>query len=76
MLISRGPVYKTARSATMAADGHRFHDNCHCVAEPVFDGETWDGREQFAHYQQLWNDSTAGLSTDDARSAFRQALAA
>jgi len=34
LLAGRGPVYKDARSA--GDDGHRYHDHCHCQAEPVY----------------------------------------
>ncbi|OKI45245.1 VG15 protein [Micromonospora sp. CB01531] len=73
MLISRGPVYRS-ESAAEYADGDKYHDNCHCVAEPVF------SREQYASalfdvnrkYHELWPQVTKGLSGKAAVSAWRR----
>jgi hypothetical protein len=79
MLISRGPVYKSERSATLAGgasgydDGDRFHDNCHCVAVPVFSDDQYGG-SQFdlnRQYSELWPKVTRGLSGKAAVSAWR-----
>lgn len=73
MLASRGPVYKTERSATTAHDATRYHDHCGCYAAPVYDDDApWpgDGRK----YQKLWAESTRGLGGQRAINAFRQAL--
>lgn len=70
MLASRGPVYRSEGSG-----GFQAHDGCSCSLEPVYrrDADWPTGAQQ---YQQLWQDVTRGLSGDDARNAFRQALAA
>lgn len=39
MLTTRGSVYKTAAKA---GDGHRYHDNCRCMAVAVRPGESYD----------------------------------
>ena len=71
MLISRGPVYKSAQSAVA---GQRFsdrvmdfraHDHCSCSAEPVYREGEWP--EQNREMQALWK-QTGSLN------AFRQAL--
>lgn len=75
MLASRGPVYKD-RNAALWRDGdagQRFHDGCACTVEPVYDADApWPGRA--AEFAELWKRSTAGLSGDAARRAFRRAL--
>lgn len=74
MLISRGPVYPSRTSALFAKDGGRFHDNCHCAVEPVFvDGE-WQGRDQYEHFSQVWDEATRGLDGRDAVTAFRRSI--
>jgi hypothetical protein len=67
MLASRGAVYKSQMSADFEA-----HDKCGCGAEPVYrpNGALPGRAEEFS---RLWAESTAGLSGDEARSAFRKA---
>lgn len=68
MLASRGPVYKGADTAAFHA-----HDGCACAAEPVYRRDAdWPAGGRAA--QQLWKESTKGLSGADARNAFRRAL--
>lgn len=74
MLISRGPVYKSNRSAEYA-DGDRYHDNCHCYAEPVYSREQYAGSTLYAlnrRYQELWPQVTKGLSGKAALAAWRR----
>ncbi|MEU5403721.1 hypothetical protein ABZ348_31020 [Streptomyces sp. NPDC005963] len=87
MLISRGFVrsdaYRTQEAAgpTLAqldsgeyADGDRYHDNCHCYAEPVFAPEQY-GSPAYAlnrSYAELWPKVTRGLSGQAAVSAWRR----
>jgi hypothetical protein len=74
MLISRGPVYKSARTAEYA-DGDSYHDNCHCYAEPVFAADQFAGSSRYAlnrQYQELWPTVTKGLSGKAALSAWRR----
>lgn len=81
MLISRGAVYKSAKSAAIATndDGNRvadqFHDNCHCIAIPVFTRDQFGRSELFAlnrEYADLWPKVTAGKGGDAAISAWRK----
>jgi hypothetical protein len=69
MLASRGPVYGSELSGSFEA-----HDHCTCTAEPVYQQDAaWPpGSER---YREIWDESTDGLSGDDARSAFADALA-
>lgn len=75
MLISRGPVYKTERSATRAFnDGDLYHDNCQCYAEQVFSTEQYEGSifDLNREYARLWPEVTKGLGGKDAISAWRR----
>lgn len=91
MLISRGPVYKSARSAGGDADNqaamaaatatsmlalmNEWHDGCDCIAVPVFDDNDWPGRAQHEAAEKLWLESTSGVYGAAKLNAFRQALA-
>lgn len=68
MLGARGPTYTEEGSSFEA------HNNCGCTAEPYFGGgfDTWPKTAQDSH--ALWNESTQGLSSGDARLAFRRAV--
>ncbi|AXQ62333.1 hypothetical protein SEA_TRVXSCOTT_7 [Streptomyces phage TrvxScott] len=74
MLISRGPVYRSEASATYA-DGDKFHDNCHCYAEPVFSREQYSSSSAYElnrRYEELWPKVTRGLSGKAAVAAWRR----
>ncbi|KPC89298.1 hypothetical protein ADL35_02345 [Streptomyces sp. NRRL WC-3753] len=87
MLISRGPVYKTQAKAGPSlaaltsgeyADGDKFHDNCHCYAEPVYSLAQYKGSsasslyELNRRYEELWPKVTKGLAGKQAISAWRR----
>ncbi|WJN63261.1 MuF-like injected head protein [Streptomyces phage phiScoe54] len=81
MLISRGPVYKSRSSAEGGGsvanygDGDKYHDNCHCYAEPVFSREQYRNSDLYAlnrKYEELWPQVTKGLSGKAAVSAWRR----
>lgn len=67
MLASRGPVFSSD-----AAD-FEAHDHCSCTAEPVYAGSRWPGKGR--EFRDMWNRETRGLSGQEARNAFRRALA-
>jgi hypothetical protein len=70
MLISRGPVYRTAATGDFQA-----HDNCSCGAQPVYRRE--DGwTDQARLMRDTWREATAGKSGRDAVNAFRRAVEA
>ncbi|WP_436739933.1 hypothetical protein [Streptomyces sp. BBFR102] len=74
MLISRGPVYRSSASAQYA-DGDKYHDNCHCYAEPVFSREQYSSSPLYElnrRYEELWPKVTSGLSGKAAVSAWRR----
>lgn len=60
MLISRGVVY---RSAQTAGDQDLYHDNCHCIAVPVFSMKQYENNPLFSlnrEYDELWQKNIAG----------------
>lgn len=63
MLVSRGPVYKSA-SAALLRDGSSepYHDRCDCLAVPVFDRQAWPGREEYEAAERLWQESGRSLN--------------
>jgi hypothetical protein len=69
-------VYKSRASAgQMPGDINRFHNNCHCVVEPVFfPVSTLPGWLQDA--QKLYDSSTAGSKSGERLNDFRRALSA
>lgn len=72
MLISRGVVY---RSAQAAGDQDLYHDNCHCIAVPVFSVAQYESNAMFdlnRKYAVLWPKVTRGLGGDAAISAWRR----
>lgn len=75
MLRSRGPVYESEATATVAKDGERYHDHCKCTAVPEWSKDTeWvDGAQAD---RDLWNEVTDGYHGNDALNAFRRAVAA
>lgn len=54
MLASRGPVYKTSKTAGVGVN--RFHNNCRCVCVGVYTSRAWPGKEQHARFEQLYNE--------------------
>jgi hypothetical protein len=73
MLISRGAVYKTAESA-MFNEGDLYHDNCNCIAVPIFSEEQYQSSrfDLNRKYQEEWPKVTKGLSGKAALSAWRR----
>lgn len=79
MLISRGAVYKSARSATIAEFGPRagksYHDHCHCKVSPFWDPAHVPTAQE-TELGALWRDEVAakGYQGPDALNAFRRVL--
>ena len=75
MLISRGVVYKSEKTA---GDQDLWHDNCHCYAIPVFSLRQYESNDLFAlnrEYQALWNKHIRGkYSGDKALSEWRRLI--
>lgn len=83
MLASRGPVYRSDKSALSVVGGRRgqtrgsrdlgeaYHDNCDCDAVLVREGEDWAGREEFERLQRMWTAATA-VHPRDATRAFNR----
>ncbi|MGY1945330.1 VG15 protein [Nocardia asiatica] len=87
MLASRGPVYRSDKSALTVvgrggrprgsrALGERYHDNCDCEAVLVRRGVDWEGREEFERLERLWiAASTAGdQANEEPRRVFNRAF--
>lgn len=75
MLISRGAVYRNAKTASFNEDGDLYHDNCKCYAEPVYSEEQERTDPSYAlnrEYKILWPKVTKGLSGKDALAAWRR----
>ena len=74
MLISRGAVYKSAASAGAQDE---YHDNCRCIAVPIFDISQMD-TDLFAlnrEYEALWNKHIRGkFGGDRALSEWRKLI--
>jgi hypothetical protein len=57
------------------ADGDKYHDNCHCYAEPVFSREQYKSSSAYElnrRYEELWPKVTKGLTGKQAVSAWRR----
>lgn len=76
MLISRGVIfYESERSATYGEDGDLYHDNCNCIAFPVYSKTEYNTDDIYAlnrEYDDLWPKVTKGLSGKAAVSAWRR----
>ena len=76
MLISRGVIfYSSESSATYRADGEKYHDNCNCIAIPVYSMSDYEKSSTYARnreYSKLWPAVTRGLSGKKALSAWRR----
>lgn len=75
MLISRGVVYKSEKTA---GDQDLWHDNCNCYAVPVFSTQQYESNDLFAlnrEYHALWNEHIRGkYSGDEALSEWRRLI--
>lgn len=84
MLATRGVkdgrgVYSDRDTALIAGPGSKrsgksYHDNCRCVAVPIFQGQDYKAPAYVQQWWELWNSSTKGKSGDEAMNAFRRAL--
>jgi hypothetical protein len=60
-LISRGPVYATAKSA---GENNTWHNNCSCKVVPVFNTNDWVGKNQFLAANRLYIKATKKYSSE------------
>jgi len=76
MLVSRGPVYRSAHDAGQNADGtmNKWHAGCDCKVVPVFDRADWPGRDAYKRAEAIWKKTTKGYGGKDAMNAFRRAI--
>lgn len=85
MLVSRGPVYRSAvtAGAVEQVDGsasfdageqmRQWHSGCDCKVVPVFDTENFEGYDRWKAAEEMWKRETEGYSGRDAVNAFRRA---
>lgn len=64
MLISRGPVYKTASTA-IKSDGDDYHPNCQCYAMPVMSTADFERMSVFDQSRELQREWYEGPSEED-----------
>lgn len=70
MLAGRGPVYSDQTVK------FRSHDHCSCSAEPVYrDAPRSQWPPGSARFRDIYDEAAKGLPADEARNAFRRALA-
>lgn len=75
MLISRGAVYRSKKSAERTGDGDKFHTNCNCYAEPIFTEAQYDTDARFdlnRDLQKEWRRVTQGYGGDAALAVWRE----
>lgn len=78
MLISRGPVYKSAEgtsASTTYGDLDKYHDHCHCYAEPIFSLDQYNSDPRYdlnRQYADLWPQITRGYSGKAAITVWRR----
>lgn len=75
LLVSRGPVYKSASKALMRnGTSEPYHPKCDCIAVPVFDRADWAGKDQYEQMRDLYQKVTKGTSGTGSLNAFRDAI--
>ena len=70
MCAARGPVYSSLEAA-LTRDGsslERYHDNCRCVAVPVYSSRSWRGKEDWERLADKYDEVAAWKVTDDTGS--------
>lgn len=75
MLISRGPVYKSAKTATQTTEGGQYHGGCNCIEVEVYSIEQYNEDPRFDLNRELqgeWPEVTKGLGGKAALSAWRK----
>lgn len=81
MLLSREVLYKSKHGAQHQGkdqEENKFHDNCRCVAVPIFDMDQYDSSELFEdnrYYERLWKERIKGeFSGKEALSEWRKII--
>ncbi len=71
MLATRGAVYHSLQTAGEDAP---YHDHCHCLPVPIFQGETYHPDEHIKQWNELYKQTTGPYKGADKIRAFRRAL--
>lgn len=74
MLASRGPVYRSDKTALFrgGAPADRYHDGCDCIAVLVRKEFPWEGEDSYRKLSELWDDTGGKTSGKRARNTFRR----
>jgi hypothetical protein len=74
MLASRGPIYRSDKTALYRGGGSAgtYHDGCDCIAVLVRKATPWEGETSHQMLNQLWQDTGGKTSGTRARNAFRR----
>lgn len=63
-----------ADKATLRELMTRWHPGCDCIAVPVRDINSWEGRDAWKQAQDIWYDTTQKFHGVDKLNAFRRAI--
>lgn len=58
LMATRGEVYTSKRAAETRSIGTRYHDNCHCVAVPVWPGQTYQQPAYVNTWSRVYRDAS------------------
>lgn len=67
-------LFNDSKDERMRLAMRKWHTGCRCKVVPVFDAESWPGRDEYLAAKKLWRASTKGKSGQDAVNAFRRAV--
>lgn len=63
-----------ADKATLRDLMTRWHPGCDCIAVPVRDVDSWEGRDAWKRAQDIWGETTKNYHGVDKLNAFRRAI--
>lgn len=63
-----------ADKATLRELMTRWHPGCDCIAVPVRDINSWEGRDDWKRAEDIWRETTKNYSGVDKLNAFRRAI--
>jgi hypothetical protein len=63
-----------ADKATLRDLMTRWHPGCDCIAVPVRDINSWEGRDAWKEAEDIWKETTRNYSGVDKLNAFRRAI--
>lgn len=63
-----------ADKATLRDLMTRWHPGCDCIAVPVRDIDSWEGRDDWKRAEDIWKETTKSFTGVDKLNAFRRAI--